>query len=157
MCRTGSQEVKGAARVTMVTSVRYPTSYLVGMLESFGFKKILHMWSLLVNLSVFLYFLSSLSLSLSLYFCFRPNLDSWHHELSENVWVEGLRPEYGKSGFEKENRLLAEEKEKEKENNRDRSVPVGSDKKSPCMILDVMAHLMEVLVCPNPMCIQRKL
>ena len=66
-----------------------------------------------------------------------------------------MRPEYGKSGFEKENRLLAEEKEKE--NNRDRSVPDGSDKKSPCMILDVMAHLMEVLVCPNPMCIQRKL
>ena len=43
------------------------------------------------------------------------------------------------------------------DNNRDRSVPDGSDEKSPCMILDDMAHLMEVLVCPNPMCIQRKL
>ena len=64
-----------------------------------------------------------------------------------------MRPEYGKSGFEKENRLLAEEKEI----NGDRSVLDGSDEKSPCMILDVMAHLMEVLVCPNPMCIQRKL
>ena len=39
MSRTASQEVKGAAKVTMVTSVRYPTSYLVGILKSFGFKK----------------------------------------------------------------------------------------------------------------------
>ena len=39
MSRTGSQEVKGAAKVTMVTSVRYPTSYLVRILESFGLKK----------------------------------------------------------------------------------------------------------------------
>ena len=39
MSPTASQEVKGAAKVTMVTSVRYPTSYLVGILKSFGFKK----------------------------------------------------------------------------------------------------------------------
>ena len=35
--------------------------------------------------------------------------------------------------------------------------PMGPTKKLPCIILDVIAHLMEVLVCPNPMCIQRKL
>ena len=41
---------------------------------------------------------------------------SWRHELSENVWVEGtLRLEYGKSGIYNNNRLPAEEKEKEKE------------------------------------------
>ena len=29
----------GVKNITMVTSVRYPTSYLVGILESFGLKK----------------------------------------------------------------------------------------------------------------------
>ena len=63
-------------------------------------------------------------------------MDSSHHELSENVWIEGsLRPEYGKSGFENENSFLAEEeeerkKEKKEENTRDRSVPDGSDNKT---------------------------
>ena len=48
----------------------------------------------------------------------------------KNVWVEGsLRPEYGKSGLENENCLLAKKKKKKKENTRDRSVPDGSDNK----------------------------
>ena len=86
-----------------------------------------------------------------------PNLGSWRHELSENVWVEGtLRLECGKSGIYNNNRLPAEkkeekeekekeekekalrikiayrsekeeEKEEKKENTRDRSVPDGSN------------------------------
>ena len=40
-----------------------------------------------------------------------------------------MRPEYGKSGFERENRLLGEKKKKdEEENTRDRSATDGSDK-----------------------------
>ena len=65
MSQSGSQGDNGAARVTMVTSVSYPTSYL-SLLDLK--KNIAHVESF-VNLSVSLYFLSSLSLSLSLYFC----------------------------------------------------------------------------------------
>ena len=65
-----------------------------------------------------------------IYFC-RLNLDSRGHELSENVWVEGsLRPDYDKSGFENENRLLVRGEEGGG-NTRDRSVPDGSDNNPP--------------------------
>ena len=42
-------------------------------------------------LSFFLYFFLFLYLSLYLflYLSFRPNLDSWHHGLLENIWFEG--------------------------------------------------------------------
>ena len=54
-----------------------------------------------------------MSFSLCLYFL--QSVDSWHHELSENVWVEGtLRLEYGKSGIYNNNRLPAKEKKKKK-------------------------------------------
>ena len=53
--------------------------------------------------------------------------------MPENVWIEGsLRPEYGKSGFENENSLLAEWEEKRREIPGTGHCPMGPTKTREC-------------------------